>query len=126
MKINRRSWHYRFIAIFCDQDPQSLCTYFWSFVWSIFLGALSIFSIVILAPVWIPIALIVLGFQTLFKWHNNKMYNKLNREEYDKWKNPPPKEQNFVFAYFGAVKRRVCPLIEYTWEKKGDSNGKSQ
>lgn len=131
MKIKMSSWHYKWIANRWDEEPQSLCWYFWKIVISIFLmfcGAVTIavtvpFIIsIITIPFWswffpgfyIATAFSVLSFLiwvaagiTASYMYRTYLYESglLIRSL--------PKEPGLVAQYLHAKHRKICPLLDY-------------
>ncbi len=116
MKINKDSWHCRFVTSFNHSEtPKTLCSYFWTFVFAIgTCMALSLIAIVIVgfftSPIWelffpnvsdqaytFPALCIEggIGAVCLISYLKNK--SSIVR---------------VMVEYIKAVKNKVCPLIE--------------
>lgn len=121
MKVNRNSWHYRFLS-FAREDPmpKNLCSYFWNIVFRIVLipcisfFALGLAFLMAMPFLWtffedggaIGIAIIgaIIDIMILAAiWVDERKKNRLYI-----YKPPGPLKQ-----YLKARKEKVCPLIEY-------------
>jgi len=132
MKISRSSWHYRLIGKHWDYNPSNLCSYFWKTVFSIIAWALgfvfgsivAVGAAVILAyPVWqfffgvdpgavmfSTIAWLGVWFAT--QYHYREYLYRTGKLTHDYTVSEP----GLTRQYLAAKKRKVCPLINYTWE----------
>ena len=122
MKINKKSWHYRWSNFFTNQNTYNanLCSYFWKLMFSLFMPMFCIFIIgvgivlffigLFTDPVFINILLLTfcaIGCVSLppitihwFRIWTNHVEYRVSGEK--------------VFIDFvKAKKRKICPLIEF-------------
>jgi len=98
MKINRTSWHYKFICDLWQMDePNTLCQYFWTLMGTFFLTPIAIVFFIVIAP-FIPF---MLGYEWLKEKYMRRKYGHID------------KEPGIFISYYRAWKNKVCPLIEY-------------
>ncbi len=145
MEISRKSWHYKRANSFNFVPSKSLCLYFWQVVWGvvfwwillpvsvvIFTVALfgclplavgtfliDVFGYVETGPKWVK-ALWGFGagylfFLTFFTLMGAFAYYRKVKSRKD---STTKKEDNLFIAYIKAKKRKICPLIEFTYEDK--------
>lgn len=120
MKINRNSWHYRYMKFVQESvnngipfnEPKSLCSYMVLLIFHLtyvpFVSVVFCAGVLFLLPfgaffgfVW----LIAHGLQYLL-WR----YCGLKVKH---WENPPQQNQWLFVQWLKAKKDKVCPLIEY-------------
>jgi len=132
MKISINSWHYRYIGRHWDLNPNNLCSYFWKTVFSIVAWALGFVfgsivavgaAIILAYPIWqfffgINDAGIILStcawlgvwFATQYHYRQYLLRTGKVVEDYT------VREPGLTRQYLAAKKRKVCPLIEYTYD----------
>ncbi len=133
MRIRYESWHYRFIAKSWDNEPRSLCAYFWKIVISILIGITG--SVVALFMSWYLLK--ALSYPFLQHWmstgyalvsfplwlaigivasynYRQWLYTTTRLERPDK---PPSTPPGLVQSFLVAKYRRICPLLEYDQTK---------
>jgi len=131
MKINKKSWHYRWMQKIGFRHPTNLCAYFWKTVWStlvfpvVAIGALFA-TIVVTAPFWslfidngdiqsfaaavgvieILFLILALGIQFRDRW---------DEEEFAKYGyGGKPRESSDLFRLWLKAKHdKVCPYLEF-------------
>lgn len=112
MDINVSVWHYRVLMYMknlydCDREPESLCSYFWSFIWFVFMLPL---ICILFSPLLLSIVLVYFMIQGiglgLARLSGNSSYT------YE-----GSMAQVIVESIKGA-KNKVCPLISYTYTKR--------
>ena len=97
MKINRKSWHYRFMVNVMQMTPPDyLCQYFWKLVLSFVLVPIMIVILPIIAIIW-PFCYLT---DKIKMWYYN-------------WNFDYEESNNIFIAYFRAFKAKACPFIEY-------------
>ena len=111
MKINTRSWHYRYLVMFeplGGSMPTNLCDYCWSLVWAIVFGG--------------PIVVVMCYFYFTFlgfAWTVKKCFQGISKiialfPERQERPPKPLKEIGFIGEMWKALKGRYCPIITYT------------
>lgn len=130
MKIDKNSWHYRFLRAMNADIPKSLCPYFWKTlfilgVWTTVIVLITIFMYVIgdkmlvklgwvLANTYahsvvaavlgisavLLIVAIVLGCVIGGVWVKENF-------------KPPYKEEPFIISFIKAKKSKICPTLEF-------------
>lgn len=120
MKVNKRSWHYRFLVSektppnpvqFADRHNENttICVYFWSLVFTVVVWALIAALILCVVAVLVAafhdfwphsgfvVALLVVVLGAIRRWRREV-------------KAHPP---GLVRQTYRAAKRKVCPIIEF-------------
>jgi len=98
MKINRQSWHYKFMMNFWRaEEPSNLCQYFWRLIGYILITP--IFA------VFLPVALLMFQFIYLY-------------EKFGEWYYHCRPDDYAIVSFFKSKKIKACPLIEYYDSKK--------
>ena len=132
MKINRDSWHFRYIASKWDNYPKALCWYFWKVVlntigwviWGIGMSLMGILVLVVMAtPVlgWWGVPMVVsllsavlwIALYIACQYHYRKYLHHVG-----KIIRPikPYKEPSLAVQWLDAKHRKVCPLLQYSDE----------
>ena len=116
MKINRKSWHYRWNKGFYSYfHPDNLCEYFWKTVFSLALP-MAIISIMILLFVLLVNSAItdpwgaLIGISAVGSLIFPIIAIVLLRYYFPSTKT---KQERLVGEYLKAKKNRICPMIEY-------------
>ena len=121
MKINRNSWHYRFMdwvltsrLVWLSDDKtgmdtrewrlNNLCRYFWYFVFCFSWVLVHIPITLIVAP-FIGATVLLVGVIELFLEIGNLFPLRAEKKN---------KKPNLFLSFLKAKKQKVCPIIEYT------------
>ena len=121
MKINTKSWHYRFMGYREWNEPNNLCKYFWKLVGKIFgyslFGGIALF-IIGLYTYMIATAskyyLIQIGI--VIAWAFGSFFSSWYAIVYLRMfigKSPEMPYGNIFMEYLKAQKDKICPFIEY-------------
>lgn len=133
MKINKKSWHYRFLRAVDANIPTSLCPYFWKTVWVTMLTSAIITPFVVVMYAMGDKLLVSLGITfvskitwiiastlvgtvaiagivaTIFGAVFGFFWAKENFK-------PPYKEEPMIISFIKAKKSKICPTLEFVDE----------
>ena len=120
MNISRKSWHYKINKMGETSESRTLCGYFWRCVFHIFMLVFCSFVVGILILAYFyctdPIAA-AMNIMVAFVVSSIVLpivVIRYIRKRLDG--SPEMPYGNVVIEVMKAQKRRICPLIEYTWD----------